>query len=613
MRVAQASKTAKATKPSKASKQARVCGLSVNTTHNQVDSPVQSARGEENITQASSPMQHKERLEGINAKSFASKKMAILNDNWRSKQFERHGGVPLPPATAAPDRTEFHPTKAKKNAKKLSIDTGRAGEYGVRRYRDTPIDPDFIFSAPITKKDYKESHDEIEAHHTEEPQEPISNATAPTPSSATKQLEVPMSAGVKAFKTAKQLHWNKWDTLPHTAGLPVDRLRIELDQAVALKAILEEELLEISPPGGGLPKKDEDVRFSALIAKLQKPTLAGARHRRVQSFIDIKPPHWTKESGKCGTQCKSPSQDSAISGVPDEDVKKGPTLNPQATEFRSSISPNASIPSKNLNNYQQEERKENSSQQATFCNDSSLKNNGSSNNSALVEEMRAVNARMLEIMEEMKQMKAHQLTLQHYSHPIEQNSNLALINQSQYSQAQGPASFGQYGAETWPAIQSYNAPHHSMQQPQLPYVSQNMGPNGGMPPVQAPYVGPSQALQLHRTSSPLRPRAPVAPMTVGCQAGHGSMPLHAQAQMIFGPKPMSKPRGDFRPGDPRAAAAQVAYENYLEQKRASNLNYAMQCRERQARRAERQRTTIEGANTAPNALLQGPQANGQAF
>ncbi|XXH03744.1 hypothetical protein Hte_010150 [Hypoxylon texense] len=611
MRVAQASKAAQATKPSKASKQAKACGLSVNTTRDQVGSSLQSARGEENFTRASSPMLYKERLEGITAKSLASKKMALLKDNWRNIRFDEQGGVSLPPATAAPTTTEFQPAKAKKNAKKLSIDTGRAGEYGVRRYRDTPIDPDFIFSAPITKKDYKEAHEETETDRTEEPQKPIGNATIPTPSSATKQPEVfasaepetPMTAAITTFKSAKQLHWDKWDTMPHTAGLPVDRLRIELDQAVALKAILEEELLEISS-GDGKPKKDEEVRFQALIAKLQKPALAGARRRRVQSFIDIKPLHGIKplqlakeEFGKCGTQCESPSQHSATSGVP-EGMKKGPTLNPQATEFHSSISPDASIPS-NLVIYQPEGRQENFSQQ---------KNNDSSNDSALVEEMRAVNARMLELMEEMKQMKAHQLTLQHYSYPVEQNRNLALTNQSYYSQAQaqGPADFGQYGAVTWPAVQSYNASHHSMPQPPFPYVSQNMGPNGGMPAVQAPYMGHPRGRRLHRASSPLRLRAPEAPMTIGPQGGHGSLPLHAQAQMIFGPKPISKPRGDFRPGDPRAAAAQVAYENYLEQKRASNVDYALKCRERQARRSQRQRAST---NTAPQALLQGSQAN----
>ncbi|KAI1778416.1 hypothetical protein F4818DRAFT_456262 [Hypoxylon cercidicola] len=592
MRLTATSKTAKVPKSSKASKQAKACGLSINTAHNHVDGSVQSARGEENVAQTSSSILQKEQVEGAAPRSSALKTKAMTG-NWRTgnQQFERQGGVSLALATVAPDKTEFQLTRGKKNAKRLSIDTDRASEYGVRRYRDTPIDPDFIFSAPITKKDYDEAHDEAEAHHTEEPHEPTSMASSPHPSSAAKQHAAHTSADIITFQSPKQFHWTKWDAIPQTAGLPVDRLRAEMNQ-VALKAIMED-----------VPT-DNQQRFDALIAKLQKPRLDG--RRRVQSFIDIKPPHWTKECDKSNTQCESPSRDSAISGVPDEGMKKGPMLNPQAIEFRSSISPDASSPA-NLNNYHQEEGKENSLQQTTFHNVSLLKNGNSSEDSRLAE----LNARILELMEDVKQIKAHQIPFQHYSYPVEQGRNLALTNQSLYSQdqgqIQGPASFGQYGSTTWPAVQSYNVPQHSMQHPQFSHVSQNMGSaNGSMTLMQPSYVGPRGYQKVPLQD---RPRAPQAPTTLGPQGGCELLPLHAQAQMVFGPKPVSKPRGDFRPGDPRAAAAQIAYENYLEQKRASDMSYAMQCRERQARRAERQRSTLQKSNTAPKTLLQGAQVN----
>ncbi|KAI1764456.1 hypothetical protein GGR53DRAFT_530603 [Hypoxylon sp. FL1150] len=614
MRAAQSSKAAKAPKPSKASKQARACGLSINTA--QADSPVHSARGEENISQTASPMINKERLES--GRPFTLKKQALLSDNWRSTQLERRGGVYMPPFTAAPDKTEFQLTKSKKNIKKLSIDTDRASDYGLRRYRDTPIDPDLIVSAPLVKKSY-EAYDGTQVFHTEVPQEPIHNATIPTPRSAIKELEAPMpadievprSADITIFESEKQLHWNKWDEIPHTAGLPMDKLRFALDEASTMKLILEEGLFEVSPSMDKLSKKEEEqVRFDALIAKLHKSRLASGR-RRVQSYIDIKPPHWTKGSSRSNIHRQSPSRDSVTSGVPDEGTKKAPTLNPQAVEFHSSLSPGVGSPS----NLCRQERKESLSKPSTLHNLSSSRNSNSSNDSALVEEVRAVNARMLEMMEEMKQMKAYQLALQHHSYPIEPSRNPAPATQYQYGQGQGriyapePASLGQYGPVTWSAVQPYNAPQDIMQQPQFSYVSQNMAPNSGMPNVQPYYAAPPQGHQLQKTSSPNRLRAPEAPMALGPRAGNGSLPLHAQAQMIFGPKPVSKPRGDFCPGDPRATAQQVAYENYLEQKRASNLSYAMQCRERQARRAERQRTAIEKFNTAPKALLEGPQAN----
>ncbi|KAI6089922.1 hypothetical protein F4821DRAFT_275555 [Hypoxylon rubiginosum] len=608
MRTAQTSKAAKAPKPSKATKQAKACGLSISTT--QTDSPVHSVQRDENV---------KERLDSALARTFASKRKAILNDNWRDNQLDRR--VYMPAVTAAPEQTEFQLTQSMKNIKKLSIDTDRASDYGLRRYRDTPIDPDLIQSAPLANKDYGGAHDKAQAHHTEEPQEPMHNAAFPTPPSAatspetpmSADIQVPLSADITVFESAKQLHWNKWDTIPHTAGLPMDRLRFALDEASTMKVVLEEGLFEVSPSMD--KKKDEQERFDALIAKLHKSRLASGR-RRIQSYIDIKPPHWTKESGKSDIHGKSPSPDSAVSGVSDEVTKKGPVLNPQAIEFHSSISPGVSSSS----NLCQQERKEISSQLLTF-HDSSSRDSNSSNDSALVEEMRQMNARVAEVMEEMKQIKAYQLSLQHSSYPIEQSRNPAFNIQAQYGQGQGPAhaptpaSLGQYGPAPWSAVQPYNVPQHSlqqpMQQPQFSHYPHHLGPNGGMPNAQPWYPTHPQGQQLQKTSSPdrSRSRGPEAPMAVGPHAGYGPLPLHAQAQMVFGPKPVSKPRGDFCPGDPRATAQQVAYEAYLEQKRASDLSYAMQCRDRQARRAERQRTATGKFNTPPKALSRGPQAN----
>lgn len=65
-------------------------------------------------------------------------------------------------------------------------------------------------------------------------------------------------------------------------------------------------------------------------------------------------------------------------------------------------------------------------------------------------------------------------------------------------------------------------------------------------------------------------------------------PVPAYAQHPFGPKPVRKPKGPFRAGDPQQALQQQQYEAYLEWKRTSNTDYAQQCKARQARRAERQ-------------------------
>ncbi|KAI1422956.1 hypothetical protein F5Y12DRAFT_798921 [Xylaria sp. FL1777] len=58
---------------------------------------------------------------------------------------------------------------------------------------------------------------------------------------------------------------------------------------------------------------------------------------------------------------------------------------------------------------------------------------------------------------------------------------------------------------------------------------------------------------------------------------------------MFGPKPVSKPDRPFRPGDGVQAVRQQEYEEYLEHLRATDPNYALSCKQRQARRADRQR------------------------
>ncbi|KAI1200751.1 hypothetical protein F5X97DRAFT_69869 [Nemania serpens] len=58
---------------------------------------------------------------------------------------------------------------------------------------------------------------------------------------------------------------------------------------------------------------------------------------------------------------------------------------------------------------------------------------------------------------------------------------------------------------------------------------------------------------------------------------------------MFGPKPVSKPDRPFRPGDGVQAVRQQEYEEYLEHLRVTDPNYALNCKQRQARRADRQR------------------------
>ncbi|KAJ8116795.1 hypothetical protein ONZ43_g4356 [Nemania bipapillata] len=79
--------------------------------------------------------------------------------------------------------------------------------------------------------------------------------------------------------------------------------------------------------------------------------------------------------------------------------------------------------------------------------------------------------------------------------------------------------------------------------------------------------------------------------------GHGARVAPAPAlgtpswiKNMFGPKPVSKPDRPFRPGDGAQAMRQQQYEEYLEHLRVTDPSYAQSCKQRQARRADRQRS-----------------------
>ncbi|KAK6074844.1 hypothetical protein SCUP515_06206 [Seiridium cupressi] len=69
---------------------------------------------------------------------------------------------------------------------------------------------------------------------------------------------------------------------------------------------------------------------------------------------------------------------------------------------------------------------------------------------------------------------------------------------------------------------------------------------------------------------------------------------------IIGPKPVTKPKGPPRPHDPSWTQQQQAYEQYLEFQRMVNPEYHRECRDRQARRAERKkRESLQGQYKVP--------------
>ncbi|KAI1462699.1 hypothetical protein F4805DRAFT_6199 [Annulohypoxylon moriforme] len=123
-----------------------------------------------------------------------------------------------------------------------------------------------------------------------------------------------------------------------------------------------------------------------------------------------------------------------------------------------------------------------------------------------------------------------------------------------------------------------NAPVYGGIQNSLGYSQASYAPTYPVSPAYG-YNGPlNMQFATVPNANPSAFATPVAP---------SNLPLHRQAQIAFGPKPVPKPRLD----DPKFAEKQQMYELWLEHMRATDPQFARQCKDRQARRSERQRSS----------------------
>ncbi|KAK8071110.1 hypothetical protein PG997_011313 [Apiospora hydei] len=99
---------------------------------------------------------------------------------------------------------------------------------------------------------------------------------------------------------------------------------------------------------------------------------------------------------------------------------------------------------------------------------------------------------------------------------------------------------------------------------------------------------PTQAANRH---------APILPQQPGLAGAQSNgVPRASAYPHGFGPTPVSKPKGPPRPDDPRWCKQQMMYEAYLEWQRSTDTNYHKKCKDRQAKRAERQRASKDRQN-----------------
>ncbi|KAK8040673.1 hypothetical protein PG991_000461 [Apiospora marii] len=113
-------------------------------------------------------------------------------------------------------------------------------------------------------------------------------------------------------------------------------------------------------------------------------------------------------------------------------------------------------------------------------------------------------------------------------------------------------------------------------QPNAPFA-----PQPGMAPFPISQAPPMQAVNRPVSNMPQQP---------GLNGPHNSGASRSNAYPHgFGPTPVSKPKGPPRPNDPRWCKQQMMYEAYLEWQRSTDTGYHKKCKDRQAKRAERQR------------------------
>ncbi|KAI8956958.1 hypothetical protein F5Y11DRAFT_364483 [Daldinia sp. FL1419] len=593
---------------------------------------------------------------------------AMMNSDWRNNRRNGSGAPLVMPATASVEKTEFQKAGAK-NAKKLTIDTTLVNKTAVRRYRDTPIDPDFIHSAPITKKDYETVDDEPgtdgsnsirysnndatlsvltpnaktstirlepltpltsesfqqfsflrdhghgledelkfgtngDAHADESSQKDMMVRVIPIAPPHHKATEDPVFpiAAVKAIKHSKRFTNAAWDGIdqyfernwtklkvPHTAGLPTEKLREEYE----------------STRSPEVDAAKDQARFDALISKLQR---SSASRINAQSTINVTS---SKGLGENMPPSKSVSHNPGSNDLGTKAPRnQGTTLNPKASEFQISSGFGFSH-QQNLQSYPPDCSPNSPVKQNSYGTTSSTDSSSGGTRSVTAEDIEKLYAFMIDLKAQMTRIEAGSQQRQSMTatSPIAQFNHiqsiasqlgLSMIPESQSRDTQGPQGF-ESGPGIWPGAQP-------MPNDQL---SNNASAAFMAPP---PLVG-IQASQL-----------PIVPPSTSHKPGLGApdlgrqgfvslgdpthLPLHAQAQMVYGPRPVRKPKGPQRLGDVTFTQQQQDYEAYLENKRATDRAYAMQCRERQARRFLRQRALAPTGPqvTAPPKATMAPRA-----
>ncbi|KAI1186079.1 hypothetical protein F5B17DRAFT_405386 [Nemania serpens] len=373
---------------------------------------------------------------------------------------------------------------------------------------------------------------------------------------------------------------------PQSAGLPPDYLRklYEEKREERRKAmILAESTIGARGRSDGVHSKQEEPgmegvdnpHFNDLLGKLNKlcaPRLRAFTVNDKDEACIPSPANRTQNATEVEPQ-RSPSGDSAISGLSPAGRKRASTLNPNAVEFRCSSTQEKESPVANASD----------PGQVPVANKISEP----------TDPIRQLEARVAELEAQIARHASEKVKFPHQTSAkgCEPNHTPYVAKSYGFGLPSGGAPHpAMNGGIRSPVVFS---PHPLL--PGLPGLA--VGAGGMYPsPVPVPVTGQNGlGLPFNGTPTGFADQGNNAPAMIPPQ-GRGALappkpalgtPLWVKS--MFGPKPVSKPDRPFRPGDGIQAMRQQEYEEYLEHLRATDPNYALNCKQRQARRADRQR------------------------
>ncbi|RYP55269.1 hypothetical protein DL768_000024 [Monosporascus sp. mg162] len=570
---------------------------------------------------------------------------AMLSTDWRKNCRPQD---PLP--TAPPKKVQCSSDGIK--PKKLHVDTAAANNYGMSRYRETPIDPEFIHSAPATKQEYglayKAEDDlnypiergqsintqEVDLRHLVRLKEftPIqreglkriwdqdsqAQESAPSKDSSSappfspfmivspvngidgfQSIEFPL-AEIREVRNSKRFCAKRFEDLDNSINQSLSAL--EPPRATGLPIDMLRQEYERDQA-----KEKEQSRFEALLQKLQarRKSATTCPHSRRPSVVDVKPPYWAKDAkdkepaslvARREPVQRRPSHDSAISGISIEDEKKPSSLNPEASEFRipSSNETPAQIPS--MEKFLELSGKV-ESLKAELAREKLINENAILSNIQL-----ALNPRgYLPVSTGVARGAAPSNTTQLLPEPPALPQHQAAQPATPQYLAQYPYGTGRSNPTCDPAGK-YSNRARIMAPPGLPapVQTQQNGVGTSQPCMATENVmasAGSEPIYVHNGLAAGLP-ASTYPITIGpgpINSNDISIPQRGipsttpASTYPLGPRPVRKPRGPVRQGDARQTMQQQEYEMYLEHKRATDPEYAKACKARQQRRAEKQR------------------------